>query len=122
MSLEGMTSVHESPVTVGIDGSPCALDAARWAGEEARSQTCPLHVVHASVWSMAGHLLHPASLNAHRQRLLDEQRRRTREAGKAVREAAPGVEVIERLVLGEPAAMPPSSSPSSTRLLVRCRW
>ena len=98
-------AANRSPVTIGVDGSPCALEAARWAGEEARSHTCPLRVVHASVWSLAGHLLPPASLNGHRQTLLDEQRRWTREAGEAAREAAPGVEVVERLVLGEPATV-----------------
>jgi nucleotide-binding universal stress UspA family protein len=121
MSLEDMATVHESPVTVGIDGSPCALDAAQWAGAEARSLTCPLRVVHASVWPMADHLLSPASLNSHRQRLLDEQRRWMREAGEAAREAAPGVDVVELSVLGEPAAVLIGESQQARELVLAPR-
>ncbi|MGH4006700.1 MAG: universal stress protein [Pseudonocardiaceae bacterium] len=85
-----------SPVVVGVDGSPHAVDAARWAGEEAHSQDRALHVVHASVWSMVSHPVPPAVPDGHRQAMLDLARRWVREAGNAARAAAPGVEVVER--------------------------
>ena len=36
------------PILVGIDGSPAAERALRWALDEATTRGCPLHVVH--VW------------------------------------------------------------------------
>lgn len=34
------------PIVVGVDGSDAALAAVRWAADEARLRTCPLHLVH----------------------------------------------------------------------------
>lgn len=41
------TGLHHRPIVVGIDGSPCALSAVRWAADEARRQRRPLRIVHA---------------------------------------------------------------------------
>jgi nucleotide-binding universal stress UspA family protein len=81
-----------SPVIVGVDGSPHAVDAARWAADEARSQSRALHVVHASVWSMVSHPAPSTVPDGHWQAMLDLARRWVREAGNAARAAAPGVE------------------------------
>ena len=110
-----------SPVIVGVDGSPHAVDAARWAGDEARSQNCALHVVHASVWPMASHPAPPTVPDGHRQAMLDLARRWVREAGNAARSAAPGVEVVERLVVGEPAAVLIGESRHAREVVVASR-
>lgn len=93
------------PVIAGVDGSPHALEAARWAGADARSQDRALHVLHASVWPMVSHPVPPAIPAGHRQAMLEKAQRWVHEAATAARAAAPGVEVIERLVVGEPAAV-----------------
>lgn len=101
-----MTAVNAgSPVIAGVDGSPQALDAARWAGAEARSLNRAVHVLHASVWSMVSHPVPPIVPAGHRQVMLEKAQRWVQEAANAARAAAPGVEVIERLVVGEPAAV-----------------
>lgn len=110
-----------SPVVVGVDGSAHAMDAARGAGEEARSQSCVLHVVHASVWSMVSHPVPPVVPDGHREALLDLARRWVHEAGNAARAAAPGVEVVERVVLGEPAAVLIGESRHAREVVVAAR-
>jgi len=42
-----MSNGHHRPIVVGIDGSSCALAAARWAAGEARLRQGPLRFVHA---------------------------------------------------------------------------
>src|SRR3954467_823054 len=42
------------PVVVGVDGSSAALAAARFAQEEARARSAPLHVVTAVSWPYDG--------------------------------------------------------------------
>ncbi|MGH3849868.1 MAG: universal stress protein, partial [Pseudonocardiaceae bacterium] len=64
-----------SPVIAGVAGSPHALDAARWAGSEARSQNRALHVLHASVWSMVSHPVPAAIPAGHRQAMLQKAQR-----------------------------------------------
>lgn len=110
-----------SPVVVGVDGSPDSLDAARWAGAEARSQRRPLHVVHASVWSMVSHPVPAAVPATHRQAMLDSARRWVHEAANAAQAAAPGVEVVERLVVGEPAAVLIGESRHAREVVVASR-
>lgn len=110
-----------SPVVVGVDGSPPAVEAARWAGNEARSLSRSLHVVHASVWSMVSHPVPPAVPDGHRQAMLDLARRWVREAGNAARAAAPGVEVVERVVVGEPAAVLIGESRHAREVVVASR-
>jgi nucleotide-binding universal stress UspA family protein len=110
-----------SPVVVGVDGSPYAVNAARWAGEEARSQKRALHVVHASVWSMVSHPVPPVVPDGHRQAMLDLARRWVREAGNAARATAPGVEVVERVVVGEPAAVLIGESRHAREMVVASR-
>ncbi|HEY2724594.1 MAG TPA: universal stress protein [Pseudonocardiaceae bacterium] len=110
-----------SPVVVGVDGSPDALDAARWAGQEARSQNRTLHVVHASVWSMVSHPVPHAIPAAHRQAMLERARHWVHEAANAAQAAGPGVEVVERLVVGEPAAVLIGESRHSREVVVASR-
>ncbi|HEY2764200.1 MAG TPA: universal stress protein [Pseudonocardiaceae bacterium] len=109
-----------SPAIVGVDGSPDALDAACWAGREASSQGRALHVLHASVWSMVCHPV-PAGVPAgHRQTMLEKAQRWVHEAADAARAAASGVEVVERLVVGEPAAVLIGESRHGSEVVVGC--
>ena len=110
-----------SPVVVGVDGSPDAVDAVRWAAEEAGSQGAALHVVHASVWSMLGHLVPPTVPDGHRQAMLDLAQRWVREASTAARAVAPGVEVVERVVVGDPAAVLIGESRHAREVVVASR-
>lgn len=110
-----------SPIIAGVDGSPQALDAARWAGVEARSLNRPLHVVYASVWSMVTHPVPPAVPAGHRQIMLEKAQRWVHEAANIVRAGAPGVEVIERLVVGEPAAVLIGESRHAREVVVASR-
>ncbi|MGH4023828.1 MAG: universal stress protein [Pseudonocardiaceae bacterium] len=109
------------PVIAGVDGSPQALDAARWAGAEARSLDRALHVLHASVWSMVSHPVPPVIPAGHRQAMLEKAQRWVHEAANAARAAAPGVEVIERLVVGEPAAVLIGESRHAQEVVVASR-
>ncbi|HEX2298780.1 MAG TPA: universal stress protein [Pseudonocardiaceae bacterium] len=109
------------PVIAGVDGSPHALDAVRWAGVEARSLDRALHVLHASVWSMVSHPVPPAIPAGHRQAMLDRAQRWVHEAANAARAVAPGVEVIERLVVGEPAAVLIGESRHAQQVVVAAR-
>lgn len=110
-----------SPVIVGVDGSPYALEAARWGGADARSLDRVLHVLHASVWSMVSHPVPPAVPAAHRQAMLEKAQRWVHEAANAARAAAPGVEVIERLVVGEPAGVLIGESRHAREIVVASR-
>ncbi len=110
-----------SPVIAGVDGSSHAREAACWAGAEARSQNRTLHVLHASVWSMVSHPVPLAVPAGHRQAMLDKAQRWVREAANVARAAAPGVEVIERLVVGEPAAVLIGESRHAREVVVAAR-
>ncbi|TPG32719.1 universal stress protein [Mycolicibacterium hodleri] len=59
------------PVVVGVDGSPSAFKAARWAGAVADAAGSPLHVVHAEPdfghnWSDAGAAIRAAEITEQR--------------------------------------------------------
>jgi nucleotide-binding universal stress UspA family protein len=109
------------PIVVGVDGSPHAMGAVRWAGKEARSQDRALHVVHASVWSMVSHPAPPKVPDGHRQVMLNLARRWVREAGNAARAAAPGLQVVERVVVGEPAEVLIGESRHAREVVVAAR-
>ena len=47
----------QRPVVVGIDGSPAAEHAARWAAEQARNRAAPLQLVHSLTWPYEGAVL-----------------------------------------------------------------
>jgi nucleotide-binding universal stress UspA family protein len=116
-----MVPMSASPIVVGVDGSPHAMSAVRWAGREARSQDRALQVVHASVWSMVSHPAPPEVPDGHRQMRLDLARRWVREAGNAARAAAPGLQVVERVVVGEPAEVLIGQSRHAREVVVAAR-
>ncbi|HEX8869679.1 MAG TPA: universal stress protein [Lentzea sp.] len=40
-------TTENTPIVVGVDGTPASVQALRWAADEAIVRKCPLHVVHA---------------------------------------------------------------------------
>lgn len=61
-----------APVVVGVDGSPSALSAARWAGAVANLAGAPLHLVHAVPylgrnWSDAGAAIRAAAITGQQE-------------------------------------------------------
>lgn len=94
----------EKQVVVGVDGSPDACRAVRWAAAEAVRRGAPLHVVHAWVWPLYKVPLGPApgappgaGLQAQADRVLADA---AAEAGAT----APGLQVETSLVTGDAAS------------------
>ncbi len=90
-------------IVVGVDGSESALAAVRWAAAEAARHRLPVKLVHA--WQMPVRGYPEIVLVGHdvREALRDAGCARLRAAEQAVRLAEPEVEVVEDLVVGQPA-------------------
>jgi nucleotide-binding universal stress UspA family protein len=78
-----------SVILVGVDDSPAAADAVRWAAQEATLRGAPLHILHA--WDLprfAGWEDAPVTregLQAESKRILDRLTSRRPRAGRASR-------------------------------------
>jgi nucleotide-binding universal stress UspA family protein len=90
------------PVVVGVDGSSSALDAARWAAREAARRGTALQVVSAFGWFDARHIGDPGLGGHYRSTMLKSTHAAVLAAAEAAAEAAPGVELAERVVDGFP--------------------
>jgi nucleotide-binding universal stress UspA family protein len=89
-------------VVVGVDGSQAALDAVRWAADEARNVQCPLSLVHTLEWPLVGFPV-PAGLRAGWTQEMHEQGHRwLRDAQEAAELAAPGIPTQVHLCTGDP--------------------
>ncbi|MGW2630825.1 universal stress protein [Streptomyces chattanoogensis] len=91
---EGMKDV----ITVGLDGTPESLSAARWAAQEARLRNARLRLLHA--WVMlapeeAAHRVDEQDQNYWPHRIMDEAR-------EAVRAQEPDLPLDEALVTEDP--------------------
>ncbi|MET3983018.1 universal stress protein [Streptomyces sp. PvR034] len=86
-------------VTVGVDGSPESLSAARWGAREAALREVPLRLVHAVDWPMSPAI--PGLGREGADRWADEA---LTEALGDVRRRHPGLEVSTRCLAGRPAA------------------
>lgn len=113
-----MITAAGAPVIAGVDGSAAALEAVAWAAVEAHSQHRTLQVLHASVWSLLRHPVPAAVPSTYRQSRLHEAQCWVRDAARAARQAAPGVEVVERLVVGEPAPVLLGESRHAQQLVI----
>src|SRR5687768_15318424 len=89
------------PIVVGIDGSSSAVDAARWAAQEAARRTAPLYLVSAFGWSGHRHLGDPG-LGRYRESLLQDTWKTVATAADAARHVAEGVEISELTLDGFP--------------------
>lgn len=89
------------PVVVGVDGSESALDAARWAADEAHRLAAPLLIVNVYTWPVTGYpetLIAGHDLLKALKRGSDEVLAQAREAALAV---APDLEVAVDSVPGD---------------------
>lgn len=88
-------------VVTGIDGSQSALDAARWAADEASRRHDRLRLVYAFGWTTEA-VGHPGLGERRRDIMLEHARRDLAAAEAAVAAHAPGVPVESELVVGYP--------------------
>ncbi|WP_285489298.1 universal stress protein [Amycolatopsis taiwanensis] len=97
------TSTHHW-ILVGVDGSPSALHATRWAAREAARRHVPLRLFHACVLPPTGS--RPVTLPGGAVEALVECGHQVlREAERAAREVEPGVEVSREVRVGGAAAL-----------------
>ena len=93
-------------VLVGIDGSPAALTAVRWAAREAVRRRAPIRMVNAFGWMPVHDADDPLQVVPKRR---DALRRAAEEslavAVAQVAEVAPDVEVSQEVMAGMPAAL-----------------
>jgi len=87
---------------VGIDGSQSALEAARWAAEEAARRHDRLRLVYAFGWTTEVVVGHPGLGERRRDIMLDHARRDLAAAETAVARHTPDVPVDSELVVGYP--------------------
>lgn len=95
--------VDPETVVVGVDGSPPATAALRWAAREAACRGAPLRIVHAWLWPLYRVPLGPAPRAPADAGLQAQAERVLRDASSAAVAAAPDVVVDTALVVGEPA-------------------
>lgn len=96
--------VHEAhrPVVVGIDGSPSALRAVRWAATEAARRRVGLRVVTAFAWT-ADHVVGHAGLGErYRDQMLEVARYEVAAAAEAANAAEPDLDVMPQVEVGAP--------------------
>jgi nucleotide-binding universal stress UspA family protein len=98
----GTWSEGNLPVVVGVDGSSAALDAVGWAAREAVRRGAPLWLVSAFSWHDSRHIGDPGFGGHYRATMLEATRAAVSAAAEAAAQAAPGVEISERVVDGFP--------------------
>lgn len=84
------------PVVAGVDGSDTALNAARWAADEAARRRMPLRLVHAvnpSALAYTTELSAPRTFAEYVEALKSDGRQRLAEAETAVRQAHPELDI-----------------------------
>jgi nucleotide-binding universal stress UspA family protein len=100
-----MNTQRARTVVVGIDGSQDALEAARWAADEALRRHLALRLVYAFGWTTELMVGHPGLGERRREIMLEHARRDLAAAEKAVLEHAPDLDVASELTVGYPIAV-----------------
>jgi nucleotide-binding universal stress UspA family protein len=98
-----MPSQAGRPVVVGVDGSPMALGAVRWAAREARRRGLAVRLVEAFAWSDTVPLDGVIPTQDYRETLLRSMQDQVNKAAAVAEEAAPGIHVDKQVVAGYPA-------------------
>ncbi|WP_028927720.1 universal stress protein [Pseudonocardia acaciae] len=106
------------PVVVGVDGSPVALSAVRWAAEEARRRGLGVRLVEAFAWSDTMPMDEVIATRDYRAMLLSTMRDQVDQAATVARETAPGVRVDGEVVAGYPARVLRAESERAALLVV----
>lgn len=91
-----------SVIVAAVDGSRSAVDAARWAAEEATARGDTLRIVHAYVVPVYGYPEFAATFPRLREGMRHQGTEWLGEAREAAEKVAPGVTVETALVEGEP--------------------
>lgn len=106
---------------VGVDGSETALDAVRWAAQDAALQQSALKLVCAIPFASA----EDEDVNEPFERLFEavvaERRRWLEQAAAAAADIAPALEITQDLRYGKPAAVLVEESTGARRLVVGTR-
>lgn len=90
------------PVIVGVDGSPCSLQAVDVAVREAAARSAPLHVIYAYVWPYIDAPIGPSMADRLDSDLRTDAEQLVAEAADRARAAVPGIEVRGEAVPGAP--------------------
>jgi nucleotide-binding universal stress UspA family protein len=91
-------------IVVGVDGSASALQAARWAGDEAARRHLPVRVVHAVSPPALSYGAGVRPPDGFSEVLQTQGRRWLADADAAIRAGHPGTEVHAELMPGSPVA------------------
>lgn len=91
---------NEKPVVVGVDGSPSALDAVRWAAREAQLRDVPLRLVHVGHVEPVRHPRQVSPPQEYQAALLDQGQHFLDEASEAARDTVPDLPVSTDLHTG----------------------
>jgi nucleotide-binding universal stress UspA family protein len=100
------------PIVAGVDGSESALEAVRWAAQEAQRRRAPLRLVTAFGWTSAHHLGDPGLGTDYLSVLLQKARDEVAAAAVAAAGVVPGLAVEQEVVTGFPV---PVLSAEATR-------
>jgi len=90
----------EKPVVVGVDGSPSALHAVRWAAREAQLRDVPLRLMHVSHIEPVRHPRQVSPPQEYQTALLDQGQHFLDEASEAARDTVPDLPVSTDLRTG----------------------
>lgn len=108
------------PVVVGVDGSPSAARAVRWAAREAVRRDAPLLMVHVCAL-VPGVVPHATAVRGYQNAVIEEGRSLLAEAATSAREAAAGVVVETALGSGSAAEQLIARSASAQLVVVGSR-
>ncbi|MEV1292197.1 universal stress protein [Pseudonocardia sp. NPDC049635] len=116
-----MAARHTGPVVAGVDGSESALDAVRWAADEAASRHVPLRLV-AVFTPLPAAPRHDLGLTAaYREQVATSLRATLELATEVAAGAAPGIEIDSELRTGHPAQVLTEESRSAVLTVVGSR-
>lgn len=105
-----------APILVGVDGSPSAATAVRWAAAQAARERRPLHLLHASLWPL---LRHPPARSGPAMRARAEAI--VSDAVAESRAAEPGLDVHGLLADGDPGTVLVHRSEGAALIVVGSR-
>jgi nucleotide-binding universal stress UspA family protein len=114
------SSTSPKPVIVGYDGSDGSQRAVRWAARHASATKAPLLVVHCSTWPLFTHNLGPVE-GIKDSGLQHEAEKTLAEGCELAAQAAPHLEITQRLLTGFPAEVLTKLSADASLLVTGTR-